>query len=113
MSTTTVLYTNVGLTNFSVLAAKETDLFNVTCVNLNVNTRYIQFFDKTSIPLSGEVPKLSYPVYGLSGASDLGVVQLGDFGLKFATGLAWGFSTTPLVFTPGNAVDNLTYIRYY
>jgi hypothetical protein len=108
----TSLFTAIGDSNGSVIKSGYSDLFNVTCVNLNANTRYLQLFDKTSLPLSGEKPKYSYPVYGLSGVSDLSSLELGDYGLPFAVGLSWGFSSTPLTYTPANAVDNMTYIRY-
>lgn len=106
----------IGAAASGTLKNSPGTLYACSCTNLNASTRYLQFFNSTTAPSAGATPVRSYPVYGSSGFFVLDTSQWGNIaanqGLFFSTGVSWGFSTTPLTFTAGAAVDCIFEARW-
>ena len=102
---------SLGLVVCATAKASSGTLFSFVATNLNPNTRYIQFFNSTTAPTTGNIPFVVYPVFG----SNLLIIDTqiwGLGGLAFSTGISWGFSTTPLTYTAGVASDLIFELRY-
>ncbi len=87
------------------------NVFMFTVHNLNGATRYMQLHNKATAPANPEVPLISIAV--ATGATVvLGSDFFGATGINFSTGIAYGFSTTELIYTAGAAADQTCYILY-
>lgn len=86
-------------------------LLAVVVTNINASLRYLQIFNSATQPIAGSVPQWSIPIPGGSASSpgsvSLGQEFLGDKGTSFATGIAWGISTTAAYFTAATASDHI------
>lgn len=109
-------YVNIGTAVSANIKSSSGSIFSITCTNLNTSARYLQFFDSTTTPANGATPIRSYPVYAAN-ASGGGYFELGDSilrstGIAFSSGITFGFSSTPLVYTPGSATDVILVVRF-
>lgn len=101
----------LGVSAGDTIKASSGTVFSFVATNLNASTRYIQLFNQTTVPVTGNVPLLVYPVFG----SNLLIIDTAIWGLAgvvFGTGISWGFSTTPLTYTAGVSSDVIFEIRY-
>jgi hypothetical protein len=80
--------------------------------NFSATTRYLQLHDKATQPMTGDVPKLFFPV--TAGSSWLiGTDFFGVLGRRFSNGIAWAWSTTPRSFSPvATPNDHATFTNY-
>lgn len=88
----------------AVVKASTGDVFSCSCTNRNAAARYFQLFARSTVPPAATVPRLEF----LIPAGDQVVIGTDFFteaGLSFASGIAWGFSTTSGTFTAGVAAD--------
>lgn len=83
----------------------------VYLVNQNAARRFLQLFEKTTVPNAGDNPKFCFPIDAGETLS-LGADLFGSQGLTFTPGCSWGISTTMLTFTAATAADHAVYIRY-
>lgn len=106
-------YTSMGANVSAVIKSSAGTLHSIGCININTATRYLQFFNKTTVPVAGtDIPVLSYPVYGNGGFTALDTTYFGLAGHNFTTGIAFGFSTTPFTYTAGVAADVGLEVRF-
>jgi hypothetical protein len=97
---------NFGVNTSGVVKAGAGKLFGGYIINNSANTPYyLQLFDRTDVPPAGNsqfkiTPFLIYP-----GSFAFGKTDLGDGGLNFNTGIAYGLSTALNAFTAGAATD--------
>lgn len=105
-------YNALGTSAGTFIKASAGSLYGISCVNLNVSTRYLQLFNKTTAPVANDVPIESHAVYGNGGELVLGQDYFSINGLDFATGISWGISTTPLLFTAAMASETIFTARY-
>lgn len=101
----------LGTSAGSNIKATAGNVFSFVATNLSANTRYIQLFDRATTPTTGTVPLVVYPVFGFN----LLIIDTqiwGLAGLSFASGISWGFSTTPLTYTAATSTDVMFEIRY-
>lgn len=108
VTTAPLRYSAMGTAVSANIKNTQGSLFTIACTNLAAATRYLQLFNLTTTPSGGATPFRSYPVFAggffvlespFWGSIDTGV------GLFFSTGISFGFSTTPLVYTAGSASD--------
>lgn len=106
-------YISMGANFSAVIKASAGTLHSIGCVNVNSATRYIQFFNKATVPVAGtDIPVLSFPVYGNGGFTALDTTFFGLAGHSFTTGISFGFSTTPFTYTAGAAADVGLMVNY-
>lgn len=93
-------------------------LYGLEAVNDSTNKLYLQLFNKASAPVNGDTPVRSYPM--ASGGSVLFIDALkwgnvgANQGLRFSTGIAWGWSTTQNTYTtPGTGATSLAVYGSY
>lgn len=75
-------------------------------------TRYIMMFDATVANPTGLNPLLVFPVYGSSGATEIGEAVLTTSGQVYDTGLVWGLSSDPATFIAAPSSDALVMINW-
>lgn len=84
----------------SVTKAAAGNLYGFVAHNTNAAKRYLQFYDATSVPADGAVPKL---VYELPAAGSTRVDLVPGERRHFPTGICWALSTTLATKTIGLA----------
>lgn len=100
---TTRTWDSQGVATGGAVASGEFRLLYVAGVNNSGSTRYIQFFDATSVPADAAVPKYA-PIAVAAGLSFvLDASTCG--GLPFATGISWASSSTLATKTITGAAD--------
>jgi len=92
----------------SVTKAAPGNLYGFVVHNTNAAKRYLQFYDATSVPADGAVPKLCYE---LPAASSRAEPIIGGEKRYFATGICWALSTTLATKTLG-AAEAFGHIAY-
>jgi hypothetical protein len=102
-------YESIGANVTGTIKNSSGRIYAVSCTNLNLATRYLQFFDAAN---NSGTPKRSYPVYWNGGFLVIGQESFGGNGLLFNTQIIWGFSTTPLIYTAGTATDCILAVRW-
>lgn len=80
-------------------------VYSFKAVNRNAVNRYLMLFDMTS------VPPPSQPIFDQFLVPGLGILVIGtDYfslsGISLPTGISFGFSTVPAVYTPATAVEH-------
>ena len=75
--------------------------------NRNGTIRYLQLFDRTTLPTTGNVPLVSFPLPNntVTKISTTDYSGGSSTGILFPTGLVWGFSTTEGTYTAGANAD--------
>lgn len=86
-------------------------VLSMYAVNANAARRYLQLFEKTTVPVTNDNPKFCFPIEA-GRELRLGADLFGSSGLTFAPGCSWGISTAMLTFTPATPADHAIYIRY-
>jgi hypothetical protein len=102
----------VGTSAGSQLKPAPGNVYSISATNLSTSTAYIQLFDSTTTLVTGATPIAVFPVYGNAGFLEIGQNLLGGAGIAFATGIQWGYSTTPLTYTAGTAANIIATIRW-
>ena len=87
-------------------------VYAITCSNSNASVRYFQLFQKVNAPVLNDVPAECFPVYPSDGLLLVGQDIIGGTGITLGNGVTWGFSTTRLTYTAGNAADCICTIRW-
>lgn len=113
-------YNSVGVAASGVIKNTAGNLNLIACTNFASAKRYLQLFDRAAAPSAGLSALKSYPLIASNSSGDGFLVLDLDFfgatlaaqGLYFATGIAWGYSTTPLIFTAGTAGDCILEARF-
>lgn len=112
------LFTQMGTDPDVSVKATPGNVFSVQCTNLNTAKRYLQLHNKASAPVNPDVPLLVFPIApgGAAAVSDsmtlIGTDFFGTYGIFFSIGIAYGFSTTPFVYTAGAAGDQFAAITF-
>lgn len=85
-------------------------LNSLIATNVNAAIRYLQIFNQTTVPATGNVPVISLPIPAGSatvpGQWTLGDDFLGKDGLFLSAGIAIGVSTTAATFTAATATEH-------
>lgn len=105
-------YKAIGTSAGAVIKGTSGSIYSVSCINLNTSKRYLQLFNKAVALDSVDVPIESFAVYGRGGQLILGQDYFTFNGLDFLTGIAWGISTTPLIYTAANPAETVFTARY-
>lgn len=88
-------------------------LYSLRVANVSNALRYFQLFDRTTVPTNSTVPTISSdPIDANGGLLILDPSHFGEGGLRFTSGIAWGISSTPFVFTAAAATDAIVTLRY-
>lgn len=90
----------------SVSKASPGVLYRFTFTNTNAATRYLQFFNSTTVPANGTVPVLSFAC-----AAGATITETFLHGKYFSTGLTWCNSSTAGTKTIG-AADSVCDINF-
>lgn len=102
--TTPTVYNQSGVVS-GIVSASVSFLRSINALNQNAGTRWIQFFDKAVGPVLNDVPVFEFKMSG-----GTGMIIGDDFftggGVRFASGIAWGFSTTQNAYTAATAADH-------
>jgi hypothetical protein len=104
-------YNDFGTKVADVVKDSGGSLFSLACFNVKDCVKYLQLFDKATLPVTGEVPAECYPIAG----SNLLILDNAYFGLlgrSFETGIAWGLSNSATVYAPAHAVEQITQIKF-
>jgi hypothetical protein len=110
-NTTPSIDTSFGTVTNHTSKASAGNVFSVHASSINSALVWFQIFNKASAPTSpGEVPIYSFPLPAGS-ATVPGVVAISEnfFGIagkNFATGIAWGISSTQATFTDAGTASN-------
>jgi hypothetical protein len=102
-----------GTASAFVVKASAGDLFSLCGHNLSTScTRYLQLFNSATVPATGDVPILFFPV--CSGNSWLiGADFFGFLGHHFSQGITWGWSNTARSYSPVQSVsEHATFANY-
>lgn len=67
-------------------------------------------FDRATVPTTGALPLLVFPVYGNSAATEINKDVLYASGLVCDNGIAWGLSLDSASFNPAPITDPLVLI---
>ncbi len=83
--------------------------------NINAAVRYFQLHNKATIPLSTEVPQLSF-IIPAGTATAPGILQLDETYFVpsewFTVGIGWAISTTVGTYTAATASEHNSHVRY-
>lgn len=102
-------YPSLGLANQGVIKGTEAVILALSIENLNVQKHWLQLYNSATKTQASLVDV--YPVLG-GGFTILDSGYYTSFGQNFPTGIYWGWSSAPLTFIPGQAVDCLLKVRY-
>lgn len=109
-------YNSMGAAVSGVIKASSGNLHILGAINLGATIRYLQLFDRTTVPTAGLVPLKCYPVYPGGGFTPLDSAWFGisakGKGLFFATGISWGMSTTALTYTAATSSETIVEARF-
>lgn len=105
-------FVNAGANASLNVKASSGNVFSISCVNVNVVTRYIQLHNTATVPAGGDVPVCSWPVVATSGITLIGTDFFTNGGSNFSTGIAFAFSTTLATYTAGSAADQFTIVMF-
>ena len=92
-------FTACGTLLFGNIKATPGAIYAFSCTNFAAEMRWLQFFNKTSNPIAGELARKVYPVHPDDGHFVRDADFFGSTGMVFNAGISWGFSTTRLNFT--------------
>jgi hypothetical protein len=92
------------------------NLKSICAVNRNAALRYLQVFNLAAGPVNPNVPVFQWPL-APQGSTVPGMLIVGtdfftDGGMAFATGIAWGISTTNGTYTAATAADHDVSLGY-
>lgn len=102
----TSIYSAIGTSAGGNLKASGGILYAVlNAVNNAGGIKYLQFFDKPTDPVEGDIPSygLTFPIAANGGQLMIGQDVFGGAGIEFLTGLSWGLSTTIDTYTAADA----------
>lgn len=105
------LFSNLGANATLNVKSSAGNVYSLKCHNLNGAARYLQLHNTATVPSNPDVPVYSFLVPANSEIV-IGTDFFGENGHNFATGIAFGFSTTEATYTGGTATDQMTYIHY-
>jgi hypothetical protein len=97
---TSNIYTSYCAKSSDTIADGNGTILSAVIFNIGTSDIYWQLFDLNRLPISGDVPSLSIPVYNSNGVSELDSTMLTEDGHVFDTGLSWGSSTSPGTYVP-------------
>jgi hypothetical protein len=102
-----------GTASAVVVKASAGVVFSICAHNLSSDCkRYLQLHDTSSIPQTGDTPKLFFPVCG-GNSWMLGNEYFGLLGRHFEHGIAWAWSNTAKTYSPiQSASEHATFINY-
>jgi len=109
-SSTPINFSSIGTNVTANIKASAGVLYSFNCTNLNDELRYLLIFNSTGS--TAGTPLLSRPVYGNKGLLEIGMNVLGFSGLPLSTGITFAFSTAPLIYVAGSAIDCIFDCRY-
>lgn len=92
-------FTTCGTLLFGNIKPTRGSIHAFSCTNFAAEMRWLQFFNKTSNPIAGEIARKVYPVHPDDGHFVRDADFFGNAGMVFNAGISWGFSTTRLNFT--------------
>jgi len=106
-----IVYTNFGTSNAAVIKASAGQVGAVYCHNNSGSVRYCQIHQKSTIPLTTEVPIFSFyvPVGGVLVIDDS---FFGMNGQYFSSGIGFAISTSEATYGVGAAGDAVIHLKY-
>ena len=88
--------TSAGATTTGLLSKAPALLRSIYATNNNATIRYLLIFDLNRVPVSGDVPKMAFPLYASSSGPSEKSMGADTWGLDgtrgFESGLSWGVS---------------------
>lgn len=109
---TSNIYTSFASQASGVVKVGAGAVLSLFVTNTAAVTRYFMIFDRTTVPTPGLAPKLVFPVYGFSGATEIGEAVLTQSGYVLDAGLVWGLSTESATFSAAPPTDPLVIITW-
>lgn len=106
------IYSSVGQASAAVVLKGEGAVTSATALNLSTADRFFMLFDRNTLPTLGVIPLTVIPVFANNGYTEMTQANLGRQGIVFDIGIAWGFSSTALTYTPVPVTDGIIYIRW-
>lgn len=96
-----------------VIKSSPGQLFSICAHNFSSScTRFLQLHDRSTAPVTGDAPKLFFPICG-GESKVLGTEFFGLLGRSFEDGIAWAWSTTPKTFSPvPSPSEHATFVHY-
>lgn len=107
-----IMYASIATNVSAVIKSSPGVIYAIFCLNTLNTTRYIQFFNSTTVPILGAIPDYVFSVFANGGNTLVGQDVIGGFGLNFSSGVTFGFSTTAATYTPGAAINCILHVRY-
>ena len=105
-------YNAIGTTAGANIKNATGVIYSLSCINLNAASRYVLLFNKATAPAANDVPVESFVVYPSGGQLLLGQDYFSLNGLDLSSGISWGISTTPTLYTAATAADTIFTARY-
>jgi hypothetical protein len=103
-----LVYTSFGANATATIRTGRGRVKSAIAFNRNATVRYLQFYDTTSATTP---VYLQFPVPG-GGGVILDDVFFGKLGVKFANGIAYGFSTTAGSYVAATAGESDLVVRF-
>lgn len=102
--------TSFGTATTNVSKSSQATLVSIGATNINIATRYLQLFNRSTALAGGEAPLLSFPIpsgtAAIPGNRSVDQNELSENGLYFSEGLVWAISTTGATYTAATASDH-------
>ena len=95
------LYASFQGKNKDIIKTGQGSVMSAIAENRSAEKIYLQLFDQFTSPAASEVPIICVPMFPGGGGFVLDQDLWGPEGHGFATGIAFGFSTTVAEFTAG------------
>ncbi|MEH2201164.1 hypothetical protein [Nostoc sp.] len=112
----TTLTQILGTASSGFLKASAGNLYAFKVINSGTAKKYLQLFDRATAPTAGLAPYDIFPIPAGDTSQDglllIGQADIGGDGISFATGVAWGISTTQTTFTAATASESTLSFRH-
>jgi hypothetical protein len=98
------------------LKASAGNLYAFKVINSGTAKKYLHLFNQITAPTAGQTPYEIFPIPAGDTSQDgfliIGQADIGGEGISFATGIAWGISTTQTTFTAATASESILSFRH-
>lgn len=103
------VFSSRGAANTANVKPSPGNLYGLTCTITSTATRFLQFFNSTAATTGSPLLEFAIPA---GGTIYVGSDILTSNGIRFSTGITFGFSTTSNTFTGGTAAEQSTQVFY-
>lgn len=104
-------YQNLGTSSAGVVKNSAGVISAIACYNKSNAVRWIQLYNKTTVPSGSDTPIENHPIFAGSYLV-LDSAYFGQLGLAFGNGISFGFSSTSGTFTSATATDLELHLKY-